>query len=190
MKHADQFLTISNLLTCMRLALIPVLLYAITKHAWLPAIVIFSVAALSDVLDGFLARLWNEQTILGTYLDPLVDKILIISCYVTMRQMPLFSSLIPHWFVILVIIKELIMVIGASYLGLMINAVSVKPTIMGKAAMVCQTVFIASLLFGAYFHQVGAWIGLLLLITIITVFFAAAQYSLLGLRGLILCVFG
>lgn len=136
-------ITFPTILTLVRAALIPVIVYAIVYHAWYAAGFLFALAAVTDVLDGALARLFDETTILGAYLDPIADKILINSCYVAfvLSETPLFKF--PAWFVWGVIIKELVLLGGAWYVSVVHGRVQIKPTVWGKLAMAAQTVFVA-----------------------------------------------
>ncbi len=106
------------------------------------ALLLFIIAALTDFFDGYLARLWNVETKLGALLDPLADKILILSCYAALYLNQTTSMYIPSWFIISIALKELALIIGTLY-GISIGkAIPIKPTLLGKAAMVLQVCFI------------------------------------------------
>src|SRR3990167_8993776 len=109
----EKKLTLSSWLTIARIALTPVIVIGMIKQWWGVASILFAVACITDMLDGNLARLRNEQTLLGACLDPIADKVLILSCFFTLAfvQSPLFA--IPKWFVFLVLVKELLLIIGA-----------------------------------------------------------------------------
>lgn len=106
------FKHIPNILTIIRFLLIPVILVAIFANNYLLAFVIFTISGLTDILDGFIARKFNLISNFGKLMDPLADKLTQIAllCALTIK------SIIPIWILIIVLLKELIMVTGASFL--------------------------------------------------------------------------
>ena len=101
-------LSIPNLITLARILLVPVVVWAIAIGAMHLAFILFLVAAISDGVDGFLAKRFGMKTELGAYLDPLADKVMIVSIYVTLAS----TGVIPLWIVILVVSRD-IMIVGA-----------------------------------------------------------------------------
>ncbi|MGE0523903.1 MAG: CDP-alcohol phosphatidyltransferase family protein, partial [Variibacter sp.] len=96
-----------NLITLARILLVPVVVWAITSGEMLVAFIVFVVAGISDAVDGFLAKHFNMTTEIGAYLDPLADKVLLVSIYVALG----IAGNIPRWLVILVVSRDL-MIIG------------------------------------------------------------------------------
>jgi cardiolipin synthase (CMP-forming) len=143
-------ITTATFFTIIRIILTPFIVHAMIKQSWQTAFFLFMIAALTDMLDGFCARLWNEKTVLGACLDPIADKILILSIFFTLAfvQSPLFS--IPLWFVVLILIKELVLIIGVVILFLMKGRIDVKPSSLGKITTLVQLLFI-TWLFACYF---------------------------------------
>jgi len=148
----EKKLTISTIVTLMRAVLIPLIIAAMVCHAWQVAFVLFCIAAVSDILDGFLARWLNEHTFLGACLDPIVDKLLVLSVFATLAIMrtPLFA--LPYWFVLVVFIKESIIVLGTIALYVIKGHMHIKPTRLGKTTAVAQMLFIVWL-FSCYFFD-------------------------------------
>ncbi len=148
----EKRITLATKITLLRASLIPFIIYSMVTHYWGAAFWLFLVAALSDMLDGGLARLRNEKTLLGACLDPIVDKLLILSVYITLAfiQSPLFS--IPLTFVSLVLVKEIVQIIGVLTLFGIGRGIKVEPTLLGKVAMVVQVLFIVWL-FACYFFN-------------------------------------
>jgi len=108
--------------------MVPVIVWAITSGEMLIAFSVFLLAGLSDAVDGFLAKRFNMASELGAYLDPLADKALIVSIYVTLG----ITGALPRWLVILVVSRD-IMILGAVMLSwLMGNPVTVKPLLVSK----------------------------------------------------------
>jgi cardiolipin synthase len=147
-----RWLTLSNILTLMRLAVIPVLVIVMYQQEWEWAFGLFLLAAGTDILDGQVARWLHEQTNLGRVLDPLVDKILVVSvfCVLAAGTSPVF--VIPQWFVWLVVVREVIMIVGSCIIMYLCCDVVVDAMIWGKLTMLFQVLFI-SWLFVCYFFN-------------------------------------
>lgn len=129
----------------------PVVVWAIASGAMLTAFVLFLVAGVSDAVDGYLAKRFNMASELGAYLDPLADKALIVSIYVTLG----IAGSIPRWLVILVVSRD-IMIVGAVMLSwLMGSPLKVKPLLVSKLNTAAQIVF-ACVLLGALGFNVQA----------------------------------
>jgi cardiolipin synthase (CMP-forming) len=172
------------MLTLMRLILIPFIILSIVYEQWSLALCLFVIAAITDLLDGAFARLFDEQTEVGAYLDPVADKLLILSCYITLSVSSLPASIIPRWLVITVFVKELVLIIGAVYYGLMQRTLMVQATWLGKAAMLAQTVWIfwILLLLFAGRTMFGHLLFLHYLVFIL-VLLSCINYVVLTLRG-------
>jgi cardiolipin synthase (CMP-forming) len=140
------YITFPTMLTLSRLAITPFIGWAIAAQSWTIAMWLLIYAAISDILDGYFARLWRQESQLGTYLDPLADKCLLATCYATLVFFPVPNLQIPFWFLLIVLIKESLLLAGAVYLGIMRQVVTIKPSAMGKLAMVVQSAFVVWLL--------------------------------------------
>ena len=135
--RAGIHLSIPNLITLGRILLVPIVVWAIASGAMWIAFVLFLGAGLSDAVDGYLAKRFNMTTELGAYLDPLADKALIVSIYITLG----IYGLIPGWLVILVVSRD-IMIVGAVMLSWLVGTpVKVKPLLVSKLNTVAQIVF-------------------------------------------------
>ena len=77
--------------------------------------ILFTCLGLTDALDGFLARILNQQTVLGSYLDPIADKVLITSCFLALAIL----KVIPGWLAVVVISRDVIILLGISILSIM-----------------------------------------------------------------------
>jgi len=129
--------SIPNLITLGRILMVPVVVWAIIYgELWL-AFVLFLAAGVSDAVDGYLAKRFNMASELGAYLDPLADKTLIVSIYVTLG----IAGKIPLWLVILVVSRD-IMIIGAIMLSWLLESpLKMKPLLVSKLNTVAQIVF-------------------------------------------------
>jgi cardiolipin synthase len=133
-------LSIPNLITLGRILLVPVVVWAITSGEMRIAFLLFLAAGISDAVDGFLAKRFHMTSELGAYLDPLADKALIVSIYVSLG----IAGALPIFLVILVVSRD-IMIISAFLLSwLMDKPMPVRPLLVSKANTVAQ-IFLAAL---------------------------------------------
>ncbi|MGE3898424.1 MAG: CDP-alcohol phosphatidyltransferase family protein [Variibacter sp.] len=137
-------MNLPNLITLARILLVPVVVWAITSGEMLVAFIVFVVAGISDAVDGFLAKHFNMTTEIGAYLDPLADKVLLVSIYVALG----IAGNIPRWLVILVVSRDL-MIIGAVILSWLVSKpVNIRPLVVSKLNTAAQIVF-AGLVLGS-----------------------------------------
>lgn len=103
---------IPNILTIIRFILVPVIYTAVINKRFLTALIIFTISAITDILDGFIARKFNYITDIGKLMDPLADKLTQISLLLALS----FLKILPWWIFAIVFLKELVLVISASVL--------------------------------------------------------------------------
>jgi len=131
-------LSIPNLITLARILLVPIVVWAIaTPGAMWIAFLLFLAAGVSDAIDGFLAKRFGMTTVLGAYLDPLADKALIVSIYLTLG----INNLIPRWLVILVVSRDILIVGGIMLAWVIGNPLKIKPLLVSKLNTVAQIAF-------------------------------------------------
>ena len=143
--------TVPNVLTMIRLLLVPVFVvvyFRTTAEPKYAALAVFAAASLTDMLDGFLARKLNQITDFGKLFDPLADKLMVLTAMVCQA----LTGVFPWIAVIVVACKELFMVLGG--LLLLSRDVVVYSNIFGKAAQVC---FIASLILSFFHVPLAEW---------------------------------
>jgi cardiolipin synthase len=136
-RRAGIVLSIPNLITLGRILMVPVVVWAIASGAMWIAFVLFVAAGISDAVDGFLAKRFNMTTELGAYLDPLADKALIVSIYLTLG----INGFIPRWLVILVVSRDILIVGGIMLSWLVGNPLKIRPLLVSKLNTVAQIVF-------------------------------------------------
>ena len=141
-------LNLPNLITIARILLVPVMVWAIAAHEMKFAFVLFLIAGLSDAVDGFLAKRFNMTSELGAYLDPIADKVLIVSIYVALG----ITEAIPRWLVILVVSRDLLIVGGITLPWILGNPITVKPLLVSKLNTVAQILFAGLVLAAAAFQ--------------------------------------
>jgi cardiolipin synthase len=136
-------MNIPNLLTLLRILLVPLVVILLMDGAYFAALLVFLFAGITDGLDGFLARLLEQKTLLGAYLDPLADKALIASSFVTLSIL----GFIPGWLTVLVITRDLMILLGISLLTLLSIPFEVRPVAVSKITTAFQlfTVFMVLL---------------------------------------------
>lgn len=104
----EQFMTVPNLLSMLRLALVPVFLYLLLNEEYLSAIVVLALSSLTDYLDGYFARRFNQVTRLGQLLDPAADRLYIFSTLVGLS----ITGIIPIWLALVIIGRDLVLAIA------------------------------------------------------------------------------
>lgn len=128
-----------NMLTIVRLLLIPVYLYFFLKGEYIISGVVFSVSGLTDFFDGYLARKYNMVTDLGRLLDPLADKLTLISILAVL----IYMDVIPKIISITLLSREVFVLFGSGIMYIMGKDL-IKPTILGKASVFLLYVAIAA----------------------------------------------
>lgn len=103
---------IPNMLTILRFLIIPLIIISIFQGDYISGIILFTISGITDILDGFIARKFNLISNFGKLMDPLADKLTQISVLTSL----VLVHIIPTWILVIVILKELIMVMGASFL--------------------------------------------------------------------------
>lgn len=138
------FAFLPNFITIGRLVLTPAVVGMIVEGNWRPAFLIFAAAGASDALDGWLARRFSLQSELGEILDPIADKALIVSIYVSLAIL----GVLPSWLSIMVVSRD-IMIVGAVVVSwLLARPVKVRPLFISKATTAAQIVLAGVILAG------------------------------------------
>lgn len=133
---------IPNLISGLRILLVgPLAFYLLSKN-YTASLGVFLLAGFSDALDGYLARRFHWTSRLGTILDPVGDKLLMITTYLILGM----QALIPMWLVLLVIFRDVIIVSGGLFYRWLVGEVVIKPIVSSKINMVLQVLLIFSLL--------------------------------------------
>lgn len=150
-------MTLPNLITIGRLFLVPLVIVMIVNERWQAAFIVFVAAGISDAIDGFIAKRFDMTSELGAYLDPVADKALIVSIYITLAMV----GAIPTWLVILVVSRDLMIVSAVLLSWLMAKPVAIAPFAVSKLNTAAQLGF-AALVLGS--RAFGADPGQLLLL--------------------------
>jgi len=135
---SSRALTPANQITLLRLAFVPVFAILVIGQNYRAALAVLAAAALSDIVDGAVARLLKQETPLGMALDPIADKILMTTAYLTLA----FRDALPWWLTILVISRDVAIIMTALLISLVAGYRPFHPSILGKASTVVQVVTI------------------------------------------------
>lgn len=131
-------MNVPNSLTVLRILLVPVFVAFLLSGRYEYALATFLLAGITDGLDGTIARVANQRTALGAYLDPLADKLLLTSAFVTLA----FLELVPLWIAILVVFRDLSLMAATLVAKFTESRVDISPSLLGKGTTVFQLLYI------------------------------------------------
>ncbi|MGB3643605.1 MAG: CDP-alcohol phosphatidyltransferase family protein [Mesorhizobium sp.] len=165
-------MTIPNLITILRFLLVPAVVLAMLQARWDWAFAGFAVAGISDGVDGFIARHFNQHSRLGAYMDPMADKLLLVSVFVVLG----IAGELPLWLVVLAVSRDALIVFAVLLSSVMGQPVEMKPLVVSKLNTAVQLVLaalvLAELAFGVGMGMVRP--ALIILSGLLTVASAAA----------------
>lgn len=121
-------LTLPNFLTLLRIIAIPLFLILVSNHGYAAALVLFMAAGITDTIDGVIARLTNSKSELGATMDPLADKLLLISSFVMLTWL----GVLPTWLLILVLMRDAVILAGYLAIYFVSTPMEIDPTFAGK----------------------------------------------------------
>jgi cardiolipin synthase (CMP-forming) len=173
-------LSIPNLITLGRIIVVPIVVWAITSGQMLAAFALFLAAGISDAVDGFLAKRFHMASELGAYLDPLADKALIVSIYVSLG----IAGALPISLVILVVSRDIMIISGFMLAWLVGKPMPVRPLPVSKANTVAQIVLAALVLAEQGFRfdvapvtaSVAAMVAMVAILTLLSIAFYLAEW--------------
>jgi len=172
-------LTLPNLLSVCRLGLVPIFIIAVVDGRSLEALIIMGIAGLTDALDGYIARYLHQQSLLGSYLDPVADKLLMTAAYVVLTVPGLTEGItIPVWVTVLVITRDVAILGLALILYLTVGIRRFPPTLTSKLTTVFQVAAILMVLITGIFPVAvpAGWLILVLAAALTVV--SGLQYAL------------
>ena len=146
--------TLPNKLTISRILLIPFFIIFLVKEYHGFAIVTFGLAGLTDALDGLLARVLNQKSKLGSVLDPIADKLLINTSFMTLAVM----KCLPGWLAMVVVTRDLLIILGVMAIYMVDHKLIFSPTLIGKSTTLIQMVTILLALFRLFFHGISLYL--------------------------------
>lgn len=179
-----RLLTLPNVITFGRLLCIPVVAYTLLADKSFYALVFFSIAAVSDALDGFIARYMKSRSALGAYLDPIADKLLFLVTFLILG----YLNIIPFWLILLSIYRDVIIVAGVGILKFYKVPVEIKPLFISKLNTFVQSIVVVTFLVIDAFHLsylillISAYF--LVYINVLTLLLSGVGYIRQGLQRL------
>ena len=135
-------MTIPNIITMGRLIIVPLVIVVILQGRWATAFVLFVVAGVSDAIDGFIARRFDMRSEFGAYIDPLADKLLLVSIYVTLA----IVGVLPGWLAVVVLFRDIMIVAAVMLSWVLSRPLEIKPLMLSKANTAAQIGFAALVL--------------------------------------------
>ena len=172
----SQVLTVPNQLTLLRMVVLPFVLISMIYGQHTASLWLFVAAAVTDVIDGVVARRFNQKTRLGQYLDPIADKLLLSSCFVAQSV----NGAIPWWVTILVLLRDVMIIAIVLVVVLTTSVRSFPPSLLGKANTVVQFTVLLTVLLNNVIQ--AGWlqgvITALVAMTAVTTVFSAVHYAL------------
>lgn len=169
-------MNIPNTLTIIRIVLIPAFVTAVMYDRFFLALCLFVIAALTDLIDGLIARMTNQRTALGTFLDPIADKFLLVTSFILFTT----QGWLPKWLAITVISRDLIIVTGWLLLYFVAHTSKVEPLLTGKLAIASQITTLAYVLLQINIPSLPSVPDMLLFFTAGTTAFSGIQYIYRG----------
>lgn len=135
-------MSIPNLITLGRVIMIPIIFWLLVSGQTRGAFLVFVLAGITDAVDGWMAKRWNMKTELGAYLDPMADKLLIVSIYVALGV----AGELPSWLVIAVVFRDILIVLGVVLCWIIDQPVQIQPHAVSKANTASQLLLAALVL--------------------------------------------
>jgi cardiolipin synthase len=170
---------IPNALSLLRVFLVAPFLVAVIYEYFAVALAIFAVAGLTDFLDGYLARRLAQKSVLGTFLDPLGDRLLSTVAFISLSA----QGLLPPWLAVTVVAKDLYVVLGAAILHFSGGLSVAVPSFWGKLSTLLQIVTIGFALLSAFRSIPSSMLSLLFVVTGLVTAIACFHYIWSGLQA-------
>jgi cardiolipin synthase len=157
---------IPNVISSIRILLVAPIAVTLVHHQLATTMALFGVAALSDAADGYLAKRNGWQSELGAVLDPLADKLLLVTVFITLAYM----NLVPLWLMAAAVARDAIIVCGALLYRICFGALSVRPSVVSKFNTLCQAAYIMAVVGKGELSIPPAWVvtvlGALVFVTV------------------------
>lgn len=176
---SSRVVTLPNLLTVIRMALIPVFVTLLVYQRFGWALFVFVFAGITDALDGLLARNLNQGSELGRILDPIADKLMLVTAFIFLSQKNILPPPlprhfpIPFWVTAAVISRDIFIIVGAAAINIVTGFRNFRPSLLGKASTVVQICSIVIVLLTTQVPEISGYV----LPTVYTTVFALAVLS-------------
>jgi len=161
-----------NLITAIRLMLVGPFIWGLLQGRFEMALWLILFMGFSDGLDGFLAKRFGWQTVLGAYLDPIADKTMLVSAYAALGWL----GLVPVWLVILIILRDLIILAGAAFYQVLTHHLIMRPSYLSKLNTGAQIILVLVVLLDQLAPLPGWLLSALIFITLLTTVVSGVDY--------------
>ncbi len=176
-------MTSANQLTILRMASVPFFVLLVVYHYVGGALMVFVLAGISDLLDGLIARKFGQKTPLGTFLDPIADKILLMSSFIVLSIDGLELALrIPLWLTITVIGRDILLVVSVVIINLTMERRLFPPSVFGKATTLFQLLTVFAVLVISYLKSELPGVNLLFYTTFALTVISGLHYLARGMK--------
>jgi len=176
-------LTYANQLTILRMVFVPVFVMLVVYGHMAAAVAVFIVAGITDTLDGLIARRFGQQTPLGAYLDPIADKLLLVSSFVvlSLRNSELPVQ-IPLWLTITVISRDVLIVVSVVIINLTMGRRVFLPSVVGKATTAFQLLTVFAVMTSAVVTSLVPVVPPLMYATLVLSVVSGSHKSVRGMK--------
>jgi len=171
-------MNIPNLLTLIRILLIPLFVILIINQSFSWALIIFALAGITDGIDGLIARITRKRTELGAYLDPIADKLLLSAGFITLA----IIEMLPSWLAVVVIARDMIILLGILVMILTHIPPKIQPSLIGKITTSLQISTILLVLMAHYGTFLKHLATIAIYATMLFTIFSGAHYIYIGTR--------
>jgi cardiolipin synthase len=172
-------MTIPNIITIARFLAVPGIIYALSHGQMTFAFILFVAAGVSDGIDGFIARQFNQRSELGAWLDPIADKLLLVSVYIMLG----ITGNLPDWLVILVVSRDVLIVGAVILASVMDQPMEADPILVSKANTAAQILLVAVRLLELAFEiSLGPSAAILTAAVAVLTILSAASYFRIWMR--------
>ena len=171
-------MNLPNILTLIRVLLIPAFVILIMNKFFSWAIITFAIAGITDGIDGLIARITHQRTELGAYLDPIADKLLLSSAFITLA----IIEILPSWLAVIVITRDLIILIGFLAMILANYRPKIQPSLVSKVTTVFQIAAILLVLLVGYYPALGRLSTIAIYGTTLFTIISGSHYIYVGAR--------
>ncbi len=178
-------MTLANRITIARMLAIPALIIALLNQRFQAALLIGGLIGIGDALDGMIARAYHQQTELGRFIDPMADKVLLLSTYGCLVHL----KIIPSWVLVIIASRDILVSAGWGLIFILVNSSEVTTSFSGKCCTAAQMVYAALVLVSKAFPEGSApWLeprlGPLQAVMVALTLVSMLDYTLLGCRRL------
>ena len=171
-------MTIPNLITAFRIILVPVFVIYLINDRLNAALLVFLVCMVSDGIDGMVARLFNQKSRLGAYLDPLADKTLLVTAFVLLGV----RGYLPSWFTVTAIARDVMILLGVVVIHLNRLELKIRPSAVSKINTCLQFITLSVVLFKGYILLPSVVYQILYYITAALTIASGLHYMQYGLK--------